>query len=826
MYSSANPYVRYKIELEIARFKGSRYLGMSLFWKHLEKIPPKHVFRPASVEYRSIKLMFIETILIVIAVVLFTVSASMQFTGSVDFASVSQTDFWTESAGSVSNVSSLWTWLDGTLTQRVFSTDLSFPNTSVATTPPEGWLSLTTNQSLTYTSSTGLFSVSGRTPSSTWTAHLVGGRPFKELVMLGPVRLRQVRVTQGPDCGSDCYLEDKKMQRLQGTPSSIATAYIWQPSNVTNQGQLQGAWSSYPGSGYVHEFPLSMSDAIAQLEALREWSWIDGGTRAIIVEVSTINSRAGVVANVLILFEVNANGKVKATPITTPIKVPTRNADTLFVLHLTTCAAFTAFSLFLVNLVCLTWTDFFSYFWNVFDISLVVMYFLSLGRLLSEPTASVPSILSPVFSPLYSFMPFSTYFPYIADTRTFWGVTCVMVWLRLIKPLALVSVFRTAVKVTERSIKRISIILIPFVGILCILAAGFMAVFDSADRFTAFPSSFYSLAFIFSHSVDISDLDFSSAPAIVLLILYLVFMYLLLPGVTFSCIFVTYTEYVQELEDAKTLIAQDRIAQIPPGVDAQDSWHKDPVMAFLYTWFHKVKGVDLIHEPDEDVGFPEEQEIELRLLPKAIQNAWTAKRSELLEMIESKMNLRKSDRKTSIFGERLSKLVSHLSRTQTSLLKQRRNVDMKSHALKRSTDITQITRIQLQRLLDSDEKLAKLLLEEVDEDGKIRPYNPSISGILADEPIRRIRALDLIRKYSAKHSVSRQMMLDSLLSSSSMLGRDRNAPRSVRRGLIDMVMHLESSWKEQMSQLMETVADISKDLLVLGTKKNVFLVNS
>ena len=802
MANCVNPFVRYEIELGIARYKDTFYLGNSIFWRHTEKIHPKHVFRPASVEYRSIKLMFVETILILLAVVLISVAVYVQFPSATDRVVIAQENYWSRSADSVSDSGSLWRWLAEDLVPRVFSSETSFSNISAATTPPSAWLSLGADQSLSYASSQGLFSINE--VSTSWKPHSAGGDPFTEVVMLGSARLRQLRVSRDSSASFSLENEDRNMTILLGTPQQIVKTFEWQPSNVTEQGELEGTWATYPGSGYIYDMPLSLSDAKSELDSLSQWSWIDGGTRALVVELSVVNTRAGVIVDTVMLFEVKEKDVVRLTTFTTPLVVG--NSDGVLSLHVLTCAAFTAYTLFMASIILLTGTDYFTYMWNIYDVAYISVYFVALGSSLSEPTTS-SSILSPVFAPLYFFMPFSVYLPYVVDTRTLWGVVSVMAWLRLIKPLGLIGPFRTAVKVLERSVKRIAFfVLIPLVVVLLSLAAAFAAVFTDSHQFSSFAASFYSLVFLYTHSVDISNLDLSISPfAGILLILFLFLVVLILPGLVIGIIFATLTEYKTELEEAKKAIASDRTAQLPPGVDPEASWHRDPVLAFLYTWFHKVRGIDLILEPDEDVGLPEEQEIQLSLLPKAIQSAWKQKREELFEIIDLHAS-RKAERKGSRFGETLSKLFSLRSATKAlRTLKPRPQSSPKRSSKEKSADTASIiSRIQLQRLLDSDPKLVELLLEA---DGD--------AALVEGEPQKRIKAVEIIRRYSSRESVSTQMMLETLLSGPSSIGRDEEDSGSVRRGLIDAVGHLESSWKEDVGTLMETIAELSEDLLVI-----------
>ena len=805
---SCNPFITLKNELYVTREKDARFLGNSMFWKHLDKIPAKHVYKASTVEYRSIKLMLLESVLVVVVAILFTVDAVTERGAALNNVVMQQAEFWGGNVDSVTNVDSLWAWLSDDLVPNVFSACTAYADISTRTIPPAGWLGMNASTSLDFVKAHGLYEISSN--NSGWAPHLLGGSPFDENILLGTVRVRQVSVLPSSgNCSaytSICYppfsddIQDRSKFVRIGTPSSILDAYSWQRSNITQQPPSKGAFATYPGDGYVFEFPLNASDAVTQLETLREWSWIDPATRAVIVELSVVNSRASSVVNSVILFEFSGSGSVTGSSSHTPIQ-----STSAVMISLITFAVFTAFSLFVIGLIPTVGPgDYFTYGWNLLDCVVIVLYFYIVSLRLAID--GVPSVLSPVLSPTQSaFMPFSVYQASVWELRRVTAVLSVLVWMRLIKPLALFRPLRKAVRMFELTTYSMTIFLGPFLVVVAGLVLAFTtAVSSNTTLFHSTTDSFYSMFFIFSHSVDVGEELFWSTPELrpisaVLYILYLVVMFVVLPGASVGTAMFNYRTYCREVEEATAMIESDRLALYPPGIDRKSFWHNDPVRVFLYTWYFKIKGVDLILENEEDVGAPDEQTIDLELLPEVVRTKWLNKKAELRDLIEQSRPVKKSlvhhRRGASRFGERMSKVISFIARSGSAMVLKspRSNLERASTAL---MDDSKITRVQLQRLLDSDSELVHTLQADDKESHGTR-----------------LRAIDVIRKYSSREAVGQKLIFDSLLGHLSF-SRERS-PRAVKRGLNDAITELESVWKQQLGLLVEAATEISNELLEL-----------
>jgi hypothetical protein len=805
---SENQLIAQKNELDISGFSDDRFLGHSIFWRNLEMIHTKHLYRPDSVEYKSIKLMFMDAIILVTVLLTFSLSVIGLVSNNSSLLAVSQSDLWFSGVDSVNNAESFWSWLSGDFINITFSSNSPLVDVSEAVNAPPEWLSMSASSSESYVSLYGLFGVNSE--NAGWAPHLIGPYPFNENVLLGSVRLRQLSVLNSTgDCfyTERCFprfregLQDKSKFIRAGTPESIASAFIWQQANRTQQSTIDGRYGRYPGDGYVFNLPIDPLVASSQIEALKDWSWVDASTRAIIIELSLVNSRVPAVINNVFLFEFPGSGEVVPSEIINPL--PSTVSPPISI------AAFSAFVAYIFYVVFLLFrtgpSDFFTYAWNYLDLLTIVLYLYSTSILISANI--FPSILSPVYAPLLSsFMPFSTYIDYCTQYRNVSAVLFMLLWFRLVKPLALIPVFRTAVKIFERSSWNMVVFLGPYLLFLTSIVIGTSITYGTkSSYFTSTSDSFLSIWFMYSYSIDLSSL-FWSSPELRLLntvvyVLYLITVWLLVfPSAVGICL-MTYRQYTLEVEQAKAANLADRYAQYPPEVNRESIWHKDPVCVFLYTWVHTLTGVQLINEKDEDVGATDEQRIDIFLLPEVIQTRWREKREQLNSLLESR-SLKRHVKSASTgrlsgsrFGKAASRALSYLSSKGESRSKG-------AFAASRSSapDDSQITRIQLQRFLDADKEVVNILTSGDDslkltEDG-------------------RLRALDIIRKYSTPEAVSKKVILESLLGSQDgkLTGR---AATSVRQGLDGIINELETTWKHHMTGIMETASEISKSLLKL-----------
>ena len=817
-----NPFEVYKHELSVDRHTGNRFLGKSMFWRNFESTPKKHVYRSTSVEYRSIKLMLVETVLIVLATVLFSFCTTQQYDSISNLSAIAQARFWESSVGSVTNISTFWSWMSTDLPSLVFSSQGSVPDVSAQLIPPTGWLSMTADESVGYVSVNGLFSIQSEPD---WRALTVGGSPFDGNVILGPLRVRQVALT---DAGEELTTKEK----LIGTPSEIVSAFEWNSANMTQQAVVSTASGfKIPASGYVFDFPLSLTEARSQTDLLKEWSWIDESTEAVVVELGVLNSRSGYVSSSLMVFSFD-NSTVTPTYIQIPLSAGSLNFGAKEGWMLVTFGIFCAFTFFQVFIVFFAGpVDYFTYCWNLIDVVIVVLFFVLAHRIVSD-LPNMPSALLPVFGPVHAwFKPFSVFMDSYASARRIAAALLVLTWLRLMKPLMLFAFARPTIKIIQGTVFRLCFVILPFLAIFGIL----VAAFSGALHTPLFSSSntFYSLWGLYANGVDVmSNFWENRDSAVPLYIFFLAVMYFFLPCVCIDVAFRAHAAYSREAVAARQYATSDRLGAEPTGIDPDSFWHSSVMTVFFYTWFHRLRGVDLIPEKDEDIGFPEEQWIDLDMLPETIQSRWVEKRAELIELTEVKRKKPKliASMNESMFGKRMSRLYSAASKTASRVFGGQLKSARTSVAARRLSGISKndrvISRVQLQRLLDYDDELVEILRDAEGFESPLssRPSSPvppseSGSGSSRTSVVRTIRAIDVIRRYKTAEAMNKKILLESLLGSSKL--QTDHSHRAVKKGLSEVVTELETTWKSQLVLFSESVAAITADLAKIQSSLDI-----
>ncbi|CAF3950096.1 unnamed protein product, partial [Rotaria magnacalcarata] len=92
--------------------------------------------------------------------------------------------------------------------------------------------------------------------------------------------------------------------------TSIRKAFLYNKSESLDTYAYAGEHGTYSGGGYVYEFRGKMSDMLGNLSLLRELSWIDMQTRAVIIQISLYNPNVNLFIFVTIIAEFLAGGDV------------------------------------------------------------------------------------------------------------------------------------------------------------------------------------------------------------------------------------------------------------------------------------------------------------------------------------------------------------------------------------------------------------------------------------------------------------------------------------------------------------------------------------
>jgi len=552
---------------------------------------------------------------------------------------------------------------------------------------------------------------------------------------------------------------------------------------------------------------------LAEIEYLQEWGWVDAGTRAVIIEATTINTRLDTSVIVMILFEFNGDGSVSFGGVSRiPFVVPSWTFDPLMALFIAVFIAITGFAyLVFFKLIKEGIYDFCTSLWNLYDVAMTTIYFVSMGLILDS--GDTPSILSPLYSIMPNkFMPFSFLYDHDQLIRIIISVAAVMSWIRLIKCGVLICSrhVRMVIKIFESFLYQFLIYFpVYFFGIFGLIVGLSIVLGGHIELLQTVESSIISVFTLGSFRGLKAWRPHDDIPTRVggffLIGLFLILVWIILPGAFIGIIMHEFRQYKKAVDEAWNAIDDDRGALYPPSVDRQSFWHRDIMRVFLYSWFHRARGFVLIQETEEEVGLPEEQNIDLELLPDIIQERWKHVRAQLIDMSNGTKSAPTHDGKSptagllsrsrSRLGWRKSSLASFVSSSIFDAVAKSGTVELRgfSRAYDPYRDPGRINRIQLQRLLDSDPELLGILVkaEQMDE----------------------IRALDIIRKYKSREAMNKKLILDNLLGSTN--ANTDTSSSSVRKGLIRVLDDTEANLKDELTLMIDSSSRMAEDLLEL-----------
>lgn len=92
--------------------------------------------------------------------------------------------------------------------------------------------------------------------------------------------------------------------------ASIRKAFMYNKSDYLDTYTYVGDHGTYGAGGYVYEFRGKMSDIAANLSFLRDLSWIDVHTRAVIIQMNLYNPNLDLFVFATILAEFSPTGAV------------------------------------------------------------------------------------------------------------------------------------------------------------------------------------------------------------------------------------------------------------------------------------------------------------------------------------------------------------------------------------------------------------------------------------------------------------------------------------------------------------------------------------
>mmetsp|Transcript_108190 Transcript_108190/g.304812 ORF Transcript_108190/g.304812 Transcript_108190/m.304812 type:complete len:731 (-) Transcript_108190:581-2773(-) len=483
-----------------------RFVGITMFWKYFEDINIDRIKHVTSVEYRNLRLMFWETIFYAGLLFFFTLYCFNCMSSAVYQARNDQLQYWGGCVGNhcriheVNDVNSFWQWMSNDFVNLAFTKFDYMPKVANLTTYfPDNDFSITMSPRFV-------------------------GHDFSN-VLLGTIRIRQARVLADTGCENSklfshayptCYgrysadTRSKESYASRFAPFYLMGAFDWKDTDVTQQTGINGELGSYSGDGYFADFPPDERQTRTMIDDLWTWRWLDKATRAIVLELTMLNTNVNVITNTKILFEFGPTGSVVATIKTTASQVH------FFTPSLKSGVALTVFLLqlvvFILFLVYTVWTGFlmfkscrnfvgqnpikymrkqncagkfifivqtfvhhFGYIWNLCDLLLITLYFVHITlRFVTYIYVSAASNLASnvIGHPEY-FMPFAGPMRDLQTSANVLAVTAVISWVKPFKYLCMMVWFRMLTRIMERCIAK----LFTFAVLLLFVMFGFAVAF-------------------------------------------------------------------------------------------------------------------------------------------------------------------------------------------------------------------------------------------------------------------------------------------------------------------------------------------------------------
>lgn len=709
-----------------------RFVGDTMFWKYFEDIDIFRVYHTNSVEYRNLRVMFYETCFYAFLLLMLTVYVYASQSREVFDAREEQVKYWggCDDLGEcrtseVVDVNSFWHWMRDDLIPNAY-TEYSDPMPSIA------------NISTPFT---------GNQFPLLWSPRFIG--PQMSSVVLGTVRLRQLRVEKGLGCEvsklvghvyPDCYGPYSTSYRStrdyfpRFAPTYLRDAFTWKDSESTRQVSELGTMSGYGGDGFMVDLPFDRGDAATMINDLWNWNWVDRATRAVLIETTILNTNVNVIVNSRMVFEFSSTGSVVNSVKVTAARVffftpslKSGAAINMFFLQLFLLLTFLAYTFYLFWLMYKTCHNFlgehplafiaksgffgafsifahtlyhyFQYIWNLNDLVILTLFYVHFGYRL-ETYLSVgreQALSSDVVGHPEVFMPFSRVLVPLTSGNNVLSLLAMFAWIKVFKYLCMSSYFRLLVRILEHCAAR----LVVFSALLLIVFFGFAVAFfvgfgGTEEAFSAFPGAFLVLFFLLIDGYDVNERWFQPGKDIFMPIIF--FVYIAIVYFVILNVFVAVVLDVYATSEHNTRSEGDK---------------PNPMLIFLKTYYNWMRGVSLVKDDTDEYLRSEDLAINLDLLPGIVRRKWIEKKRNMQRVASE--NFAGMD----LFGEGdIHKEEQTI--TDWMLPSTRADVLDKMHHKTKDKPIAiyevpaamlkqEVSRSQLQRLMDEDSTLPLLL---------------------------------------------------------------------------------------------------------------------
>jgi len=613
------------------------HFGDIRFWRHLEFIDTKQIFRIKSLEYRTMKLMFCEALFYLIFLTVLTLYIITLRSPDVFDSQRQQFEYWagcnnrpaptdsvyvTEGCSffDVKDVQGISPYIRETFAPKAFTAKDEFPK---------------------LVESPSIFRLSEGTTS--WSPRYVGDTDIT--VLIGAIRIRQLRVQRviALDCPMleelkdlqpDCFpaysvgLESKRSWAPTWTPDHLRVHYEHSKGNLTDQTEFKGFHASYPASGFMLDLPYNISGAQTRLLELENWAWVDHRTRAVIVEWSTLNANVNVFVHNRMLFEVPPTGGVTTRYEVFAFRVLQLSMSLLFsddrTLFLLMCFTSACHLLLFIYSCFLVWQNgmaYFKYFWTLLDAAILILFviLMSVNTAVFMKAANQPNLVPEVIGDPEMFFPIGKLVPDLELSTDILAILGLLAWIKILKYFTLISMFQPFVRVFERCVTQ----LILFAGLLFIVLFGFAVAFyagfgGETDLFSTLSGSFIACIVAPAGGVNFGTIlesgEFLGA--------LLVFLYVMI------IVFLLVTTFMAIVVDSYSCVTYQIL-------ETRRLNRGDPSLTFLWTYYNALRNVKLVgKETEEDKGKHSEQQIALTSLPQAIQDRYIDQKRKMEAMMD------------------------------------------------------------------------------------------------------------------------------------------------------------------------------------------------
>jgi len=781
-----------------------RFVGDTMFWKYFEDIDVQHVYRHTSVEFKNLKIMFFETLFYFFLLIMLTSYVYELQTRTVYEARQEQLNYWggcgTDGAcklDKVRDMGTFWSWMQKEMVPLAFTPEGAYPKVANITSEyPDNSFSIT------------------------WSPRFIGDTMTN--LLLGTIRIRQLRVhnNQGCEVSSlfrhifpDCYgAFDKRWQSTRAfakryTPTYIHPCYKFRAASETRQVEIEGRMSNYPGDGFMVDLPLNRTESMVMLKDLQQWQWLDQATRMIVVELSVLNTNVNVIVNNQIIFEFGPTGAVRSKHDAFAGRVLLFSLSTneggelsVMIYQIVVCMLFMGWTVFCFWLMWKTGVKFLAYGWNLVDLLILSLFYVNFFLRIQTyvATATDDAFQAHVVGHPEIFMPFSKVMGALIISNRVLCFLCMVCWIKLFKYLCLCGYFRLLVRVLERCAQELVI----FSLLLLVIFFGFAIAFfigmgDSNETFSTVSNSFLVLFFMLLGGFEIDPNWFGPGESMLKPMIFLAYIILVY--------FILFNVFMAIVLDAYTMVWI-----VHGAAEAGKGQKRNPMLAFLYAWYHqKWYGIALVKDLDDEAVRPEENTIMLTLLPGIVAKKWVEKKRKMQRIIEENlggMDLDQPDVDLG-FSQKVKATARRLSASFIPGSSMELSAGFKGGA-KRADQLydidpkaaqEEISRLQLQRLMDEDETMCLLLGTR--------------------------RAIDVIRKFKfgdegsdavTKLQETVYHKLDTLEKAGlDMNSREVPAVRELSDQMNEAFNEVQNQWRQELTSLLEAASVLSEGLIEL-----------